>query len=211
MISVPDGKDPKNPVRIYTDGIFDMFHYGHALLLKHIKESFPHVYLMVGVCNDQVTWNEKGKTILTDKERYESLRHCKYTDEVVEDAPWVPTVEFLDKINAHYIAHDPAPYPYGDIPDVYSEIKKQGRFLPTNRTEGISTTDIMMRIIRHFDEYVERNIRKGARPEDLNIGVEKYFVVKTKIITDKASKRTEGTKKKTPLGYYFKKWKFQVY
>jgi glycerol-3-phosphate cytidylyltransferase-like family protein len=29
--------------------------------------------------------------------RYESLRHCKWVDEVIEDAPWVVTDEFLEK------------------------------------------------------------------------------------------------------------------
>lgn len=34
---------------------------------------------------------------MTDKERYESVRHCRWVDEVVEDAPWVLTMEFLMK------------------------------------------------------------------------------------------------------------------
>lgn len=41
------------------------------------KSRFPNSYLLVGCCNDEVTHKYKGKTVMTDKERYESLRHCK--------------------------------------------------------------------------------------------------------------------------------------
>lgn len=49
------------------------------------------------VCDDAMTHSRKGKTVMTDKERYESVRHCKWVDEVIEAAPWVVDREFLDK------------------------------------------------------------------------------------------------------------------
>jgi len=206
--SCPDGNDPNNPVRIYTDGIFDCFHFGHARLLKQCKDMFKYVYLIVGVCSDEDTQKEKGITIMTQLERSECVRHCKWVDEVYENGPWIPTVEFLDKIKCHYIAHDPIPYPMGEIEDVYSELKVNKRFLPTQRTQGISTTDIMNRVIKNYDLYLLRNIKKGATAEEINICPSKYFVLKISLIFEKIYEKKNSNKNlNRHLICYFKRWR----
>ena len=70
-------------------------------------------------------------------ERLESVRHCRWTDEVVPDAPWVITPEFIRKYEIDYVAHDEAPYAGSSgSGDIYGPIKHLGTsgllFLPTS-------------------------------------------------------------------------------
>ncbi|KAI9479237.1 choline-phosphate cytidylyltransferase [Coemansia sp. RSA 989] len=173
---VPAGKPyPINPppqdrpVRLYCDGIYDLVHYGHMRALEQAKKSFPNVYLMVGMCNDEDTHTRKGKTVLTENERYESMRHCRWVDEIITDAPWIVTQEFLDKHEIDYVCHDDLPYASAESDDVYAFVKAQGRFLPTQRTDGVSTSDLITRIVRDYDKYLRRNLERGMSPKDLNI------------------------------------------
>ncbi|KAL1820987.1 hypothetical protein DCAR_0417358 [Daucus carota subsp. sativus] len=173
----PNGYPPPNPpptdrpVRVYADGIYDLFHFGHARSLEQAKKSFPNTHLIVGCCNDEITHKFKGKTVMTESERYESLRHCKWVDEVVPDAPWVLSEEFLDKHRIDYVAHDSLPYAdaSGAANDVYDFVKSIGKFKETQRTDGISTSDIIMRIVKDYNQYVIRNLDRGYSRKDLGV------------------------------------------
>ncbi|KAI0790946.1 hypothetical protein C8Q75DRAFT_758594 [Abortiporus biennis] len=200
------------PVRIYADGVYDLFHFGHALQLRQAKLSFPSVpprhyqspsttphlpsaatppassagplsstppassslsslhqdsinsqseffsgnewtpgvYLLVGVNSDEQCQEHKSKTVMTHAERCESVRHCRWVDEVVPDAPWVIDEAFLQKYKIDYVAHDEDPYGSAGHDDVYAYCKQQGKFLPTRRTPGISTSDLLARLVSGY-------------------------------------------------------------
>lgn len=115
----------------------------HMRQLEQAKTAFPNSYLLVGVTGDAETHKRKGLTVLTGAERAETVRHCKWVDEVLPNCPWIVTPEFLEKHNIDYVAHDDEPYGADEGDDIYKSIKEQGKFLVTERTEGVSTTGII--------------------------------------------------------------------
>lgn len=148
------GKNPSRPIRIYADGVYDLFHYAHALQLRQAKLSFPCVHLIVGVVSSELCAAHKNAPVMTSQERYAAVRNCRWVDEVIEDAPWVINQEILDKFAIDYVAHDDLPYAgagsSAEMSDIYAFCKDQGRFLPTQRTEGVSTSELLARIVEQY-------------------------------------------------------------
>ncbi|VDD76433.1 unnamed protein product [Mesocestoides corti] len=156
-------------VRVYADGVYDMFHSGHARQLMQACSVFPNTYLIVGVTSDADTQLHKGKTVMNERERYEAVRHCRYVDEVIKAAPWECTIDFLKSHKIDFIAHDDIPYATEDSKDIYQPFKDAGMFLTTKRTKGISTTDVIGRILKDYDVFLRRNISRGLTRHELNI------------------------------------------
>ncbi|TFK24879.1 hypothetical protein FA15DRAFT_669079 [Coprinopsis marcescibilis] len=158
------------PIRVYADGVYDLFHFGHALQLRQAKLSFSNVYLLVGVNSDEQVHTHKAMTVMTHAERLEAVRHCRWVDEIVPTAPWVITQEFLDEHQIDYVAHDEEAYPSAGVEDVYGYVKSVGKFFPTRRTPGVSTSDLLGRIVsgyrnRNFDAKLVKIGREELKAE----------------------------------------------
>ena len=53
-------------------------------------------------------------------------------------------------------------------------------FRATQRTDGISTSDIILRIIKDYDMYVERSLQRGYNRKEIGISAMKAYRIKLK-------------------------------
>ncbi|KAL6744378.1 hypothetical protein Aduo_017319 [Ancylostoma duodenale] len=152
---------PNRPIHIFAEGIYDLFHYGHARQLRQVKEAFPNVIVTAGLCSDDlVIKNKGGPLVMTYEERVASVKACRYVDNVINHGMFYPTIELLDRIEADLIAHDDIPYGCPDSDDCYKPFKMADRFLTTQRTKNISTTDLIQRIVDNSENFRERNMKR---------------------------------------------------
>lgn len=142
------GDSSKTDVRIFMDGAFDLMHYGHMNAFR-LGRSLG-TYLIVGVNSDASILECKGPPLMDDQERLTMVKSCKFVDEVISDCPYIMDGDYIDWIIETYkidfVVH-------GDDPcivngkDVYEAAKAAGKFRSIPRTHGISSTDIIGRML----------------------------------------------------------------
>jgi glycerol-3-phosphate cytidylyltransferase-like family protein len=109
-------------VRVYVDGLFDglnvalvlsllpattrlhTFVHSQSLRLRQAKLSFPQAHLIVGVFPDAERGQHNLLPLRPHVERCEIVRHCRWVDEVVPDAPWALDEEYLQRHKVDYVA-----------------------------------------------------------------------------------------------------------
>mmetsp|Transcript_8295 Transcript_8295/g.12269 ORF Transcript_8295/g.12269 Transcript_8295/m.12269 type:complete len:425 (-) Transcript_8295:418-1692(-) len=140
----------RKPVRVYMDGCFDMMHFGHANALRQAK-SLGDV-LVVGICPDEEIRRNKGPPVMNNDERLAAVESVKWVDEIITDVPYDVTSDFLRTLiedhGVDFIVHGDDPCLGPDGRDVYAAVKEQKKFRTVKRTEGVSSTDILDRIMR---------------------------------------------------------------
>ncbi|KAF7272411.1 hypothetical protein GWI33_014798 [Rhynchophorus ferrugineus] len=138
-----NGKHKK--VRVWCDGCYDMVHFGHANSLRQAKALGDH--LIVGVHTDEEIRKHKGPPVFTEEERLKMVKGIKWVDEVVEGAPYVTTLETLDKYNCDFCVHGDDITVTADGQDTYQLVKDAKRYKEVQRTAGVSTTDLVGRML----------------------------------------------------------------
>ncbi|WCJ27909.1 Ethanolamine-phosphate cytidylyltransferase [Euphorbia peplus] len=139
----------KKKVRVYMDGCFDMMHYGHCNALRQARALGDE--LVVGVVSDAEIIANKGPPVTPLHERMIMVKAVKWVDDVISDAPYAITEEFMKKLfeeyDIDYIIHGDDPCVLPDGTDAYALAKKAGRYKQIKRTEGVSSTDIVGRML----------------------------------------------------------------
>jgi ethanolamine-phosphate cytidylyltransferase len=148
------------PVRIYVDGCFDLLHAGHFNVLRQAKNAFDReqgengCVLVAGVHSAKVIAEQKGPTIMTDEERLAVVQGCKYVDEVAFDTPYSPSVQVLNQLRCDFCVHgDDLPLDAKTGKHAYSEVQDAGRLRIVKRTECVSTTEIIGRLLSMSKEH----------------------------------------------------------
>lgn len=131
--------------RLLFEGAFDVVHSGHYNALRQAKALSP--ILVVGVNSDQSITDFKGPPVMNIDERCALVRACKWVDEVAEATPYIADIPLLDLLNCQYIGHGDDIILGPDGKSIYTPFIEAGRMKITKRTEGISTTDILGRIL----------------------------------------------------------------
>ncbi|XP_055553528.1 uncharacterized protein LOC130141259 isoform X2 [Falco biarmicus] len=151
-----------------------------------------------GPCASGATAEEiakhKGPPVFTQEERYKMVQAIKWVDEIAPGAPYVTTLETLDKYNCDFCVHGDDITLTIDGKDTYEEVKTAGRYRECKRTQGVSTTDLVGRMLlmtkahhSNIDEDLDYrkhtdNFGKGPKGHSPWTGVSQFLQTSQKII-----------------------------
>ena len=122
-----------------------MVHFGHANACRQAKALGD--YLIVGVHSDEEISKHKGPPVFNEQERYKMVRGIKWVDEVIEDAPYVTSLETLDKHNCDFCVHGDDITLTADGIDTYHIVKTNNKYREVKRIQGVSTPDLVGRML----------------------------------------------------------------
>jgi cytidyltransferase-like protein len=134
----------------YTDMCADLCHYGHFNYLdlvharvRELADGQPYK-LIVGIHNDETIVSYKRTPIMTMTERCRMIKYHPNVDEVLENAPLKVDLEYLNIHNINVLFTGTRPLE--ELQLMYQIPMNMIEVVPY--TDGISTTDLINRILR---------------------------------------------------------------
>ncbi len=163
-----------------------MMHYGHMNAFRLAQSLGAH--LIVGVNSDESITQCKGPPLMNDSERITMVQGCKFVNEIIPNCPYIMNEEYLNYIleeyNVDYVIHGDDPC-IVDGKDVYETAKKAGKFKSIPRTEGVSTTDIVGRmLLMNKDHHCkQKQSAEGSNGSGSSSGSGQYLCQQSKFLT----------------------------
>lgn len=138
--NAPTGLCPLT-VRVYTSGVFDLFHAGHLDALERAARLGDE--LIVGVATDADTVSYKRTPVIPFEQRCRIVAAINCVNEVIR-CPMYPTVEFYRRwrIDLHCQGDD--------LNDYYALAKQLGIIHFVGRSTATETSAIIRRVMDHY-------------------------------------------------------------
>ncbi|KAF2108230.1 hypothetical protein BDV96DRAFT_637049 [Lophiotrema nucula] len=143
-VAPQDGVDVSKD-RIWIDGCFDFSHHGHAGAMLQARQLGTE--LLVGVHSDEAILENKGPTVMRLDERIMAVEACRWATQAVPKAPYVTSLPWITHYGCWYVVHGDDITSDSNGEDCYRFVKAAGRFKVVKRTPGISTTDLVGRML----------------------------------------------------------------
>lgn len=185
----------KKVTRVWSDGCYDMVHFGHANQLRQTKAMGD--YLVVGVHSDAEIAKHKGPPVFSQEERYKIVKSIRWVDEVVEDAPYITSLETLDNYKCDFCVHGSDITLDSDGLDTYRFVKAAGRYKECQRTIGVSTTDLVQRMLDSTDKIKGEHHKRPISPCSRLSG----FLPSTRKIVQFAASNGDGPRRGDKVVY----------
>lgn len=126
--------------------------------------------LLVGLHSDEEILLNKGPTVMSLAERVAAVNACRFSTMCIPHAPYVTSMPWISHYGCRYVTHGDDISSDADGNDCYRFAKKAGRMKIVPRTPGISTTDLVGRMLDGTTDHFIKSLSdcidgKEGRPE----------------------------------------------
>ncbi|KAF2142509.1 uncharacterized protein K452DRAFT_286921 [Aplosporella prunicola CBS 121167] len=160
----PQHDVPVDDDRIWIDGCFDFSHHGHAGAMLQARQLGNE--LLVGVHSDEAILDNKGPTVMTLPERIAAVDACRWSTKSIPNAPYVTSLPWITHYGCRYVVHGDDITSDASGEDCYRFVKQAGRFKIVKRTPGISTTDLVGRMLLCTKTHFIKDLEKALDGEE---------------------------------------------
>jgi len=151
--------------RVYADMVADLYHIGHANFITkcvnqstaRLQKQYPDknikIYMIVGIHNDKGVESYKRLPICTMEERIGAMRSHRLVSDILPNAPFGISETFLDEHKIDLVCGNRCNTGDPVYDSQYDAAKLRNAFEIIERTPGISTSDLIERIIVRREEF----------------------------------------------------------